>query len=153
MLHVKEVLVSFFFMFMGVFRYMYVCVPVCVWWQHEPEEGIEAPGDRITDDCKLLCVLAMKSPSSGRVYMLLIELPFQLVKAILRLRDNLRIGLSHILWYLLSKGIIPHLNYFIESFLDHFSAMWKVSGIEEVKCSLTDELSKHIFKDMALRAK
>lgn len=103
---------------------MYVCVPVCVWWQHGPEESIEAPGDRITDDCKLLCVLAMKSPSSGRVYMLLIELPFQpLVKAILRLRDNLRIGLSHILWYLLSKGIIPHLNYFIESFLDHLSVM------------------------------
>lgn len=125
-----------------------------VWWQHGPEEGIETPGARITDDCKLPCVLAMKPPSSGRVCMVLIELPFQpRVKAILRLRDNLPVGLSHILWYLLSKGIIPHLNYFSESFLDHFSTMWIVLGIEEVKCSLTGELSKCILKDMALRAK
>lgn len=122
-------------MFMGFFP---TCMSVYqfVWWQHGPEEGIEAPGARIADDCKLPCVLAMKPPLSGRVCMLLIELPFQPhVNAILRLRDNLHIGLSHILWYLLSKGIIPHLNYFSESFLDHH---WIVSGIEEVKCNLTD---------------
>lgn len=141
-------------MFMGVFP---TCLSVYqfVWWQHGPEEK------RALKPLELELQMIVSYPvcwqwnhRPGRVCMLLIELPFQpRVKAILRLRDNLRIGLSHILWYLLSRGIIPHLNYFFESFLDHWSAMWVVSGMEEVKCSLTVELSKRILKDMSLRAK